>query len=347
MSDPNGQSDEVDRLLEELVPEDLGRTPEPSQWMIESVDDVTVAAAARPEAGIVGPGVVGPEAAVAGPAADLPRSRRRSGILFAGLAGLAIGLAAGAAFLFQALDSSDDTAGAEITSQEVGGESANAASDVAGTAGTDTKAPADSRASLNSNLELDPKTGQPFHQELASFSREEIEALEYPHVVLTVEGKLFFRGRTGSQETAEQAIASFESVVGQGNVTAEHTIEPGMPFYEDTPVFFDDFVFFDFNSTELNPMYHPALDMLLATLQVDLASQIKVVAYADAAGSEDVNLKISQQRADAVVEYWLSKGADQSLFAQAAMGEEFASEDDDPDAAAFQRRVEFTILPEE
>ena len=335
MSDPNGQSDEVDRLLEELVPEDLGRTPEPSQWTIESVDDVIVTETARPQT------------RTARPEPDPPRARRRRGILLAGLAGVAIGLAAGGTFFLQAFSSDDDTAGSEITGQDVRGESTDTALDVAETTGTDTDAPGGSRASLSSNLELDPRTGQPFHQELASLSREEIEALEYPHVVLTVEGKLFFRGRTGSQETAEHAIASFESVVGQGNVTAEHTIEPGMPFYEDTPVFFDDFVFFDFNSTELNPMYHPALDMLLATLQVDLASQIKVVAYADAAGSEDVNLEISQQRADAVVEYWLSKGADQSLFAQAAMGEEFASEDDDPDAAAFQRRVEFTILPEE
>ena len=70
---------------------------------------------------------------------------------------------------------------------------------------------------------------------------------------------------------------------------------------------------------------------------------ITVVTRTDAVGSEASNLEVSRLRAQAVINYWLGKGIDSSRLIADPRGEEGASEDDDEQTAALNRRAEFII----
>jgi outer membrane protein OmpA-like peptidoglycan-associated protein len=54
-------------------------------------------------------------------------------------------------------------------------------------------------------------------------------------------------------------------------------------------------------------------------------------------------MEVSEQRAQAVIDYWVRKGIDPSRLIADARGETEASEDDDEETAALHRRAEFVI----
>jgi outer membrane protein OmpA-like peptidoglycan-associated protein len=102
-------------------------------------------------------------------------------------------------------------------------------------------------------------------------------------------------------------------------------------------------VLFDFNSVEIEPEFLPALDLGTLLLLQNPTVTITVVTRTDATGSEAVNMEVSEQRAQAVIDYWVREGVDRSRLAADARGEADASEDDDEEAAARLRRAEFVI----
>ena len=65
-------------------------------------------------------------------------------------------------------------------------------------------------------------------------------------------------------------------------------------------------IFFDFASAELTPQSYAALDTLIKTLSDNPNITIEVSAHSDAIGEDDVNIKMSQLRAQSVVNYLIS-----------------------------------------
>ncbi len=67
-------------------------------------------------------------------------------------------------------------------------------------------------------------------------------------------------------------------------------------------------IYFEFGKSELRPESLPILDQLAAEL-VDLpGSTIEVIGHTDDVGSYEFNLNLSERRADAVMDYLVSKG---------------------------------------
>jgi len=67
-------------------------------------------------------------------------------------------------------------------------------------------------------------------------------------------------------------------------------------------------IFFDFASAELTEASHASLDTLIKVLSDNPNITIELSAHSDAIGEEDVNMRISQQRAESVVNYLISNG---------------------------------------
>ncbi|MGQ9777693.1 MAG: OmpA family protein [Thermodesulfobacteriota bacterium] len=66
-------------------------------------------------------------------------------------------------------------------------------------------------------------------------------------------------------------------------------------------------IYFDFNKADIKPESEPALKEITKLLQQDAKLKLYVVGHTDNVGGLDYNMKLSQQRADAVVKELVSK----------------------------------------
>ena len=102
-------------------------------------------------------------------------------------------------------------------------------------------------------------------------------------------------------------------------------------------------VLFRFNSVSIDPPFLPLLDIGAALLLQNPQASLTVITRTDATGSEEINLEVATSRAEAVTNYLLRRGVNPDQVRTDPRGEEGASESDDEQAAALQRRAEFII----
>lgn len=156
-------------------------------------------------------------------------------------------------------------------------------------------------------------------------------------------GKVYLYGFSPTQEALDEAIAVTAGVMGPDGYVVERFVDPDATDGEGASIFVDDKVLFAFNSTELDPASLPILDLGVGLMLQNPTARMLIIARSDAVGAADVNLQISQDRGDAVVDYWVSKGVERSRMTVDARGEADASETDDTEVAALNRSVEFMV----
>jgi outer membrane protein OmpA-like peptidoglycan-associated protein len=102
---------------------------------------------------------------------------------------------------------------------------------------------------------------------------------------------------------------------------------------------------FDFNSARVKPESGQALANLATALQSKelLSAKFAIEGHTDAKGGADYNQRLSQQRADAVREFLVSKGIDAVRLSSAGKGSSDLANKDDP-LAAENRRVKIVNL---
>lgn len=110
-------------------------------------------------------------------------------------------------------------------------------------------------------------------------------------------------------------------------------------------------VFFDFDKWDLRPESFVELDRVVKLLQENPAIEIEMSAHTDSRGSDDYNMKLSDNRARSVMEYIVSKGIPSNRITSHGYGETVpvapnANSDgsDNPEGRQLNRRVEFKIL---
>ena len=110
-------------------------------------------------------------------------------------------------------------------------------------------------------------------------------------------------------------------------------------------------VFFDFDKWDLRPESFVELDRVVKLLEENPAIEIEMSAHTDSHGSDEYNLKLSDNRARSVMEYILSKGIAPGRITSHGYGETMpvapnsnADGSDNPGNRQLNRRVEFKIL---
>jgi len=104
-------------------------------------------------------------------------------------------------------------------------------------------------------------------------------------------------------------------------------------------------IFFDTGKAELRSESGPELDRLVTTLNESPKIVIEVRGHTDNTGSNEINAKLSQDRADAVREYFISKGIEPDRVGSKGFGESKPVATNDTDEGRQQnRRVEFMIV---
>jgi OOP family OmpA-OmpF porin len=104
-------------------------------------------------------------------------------------------------------------------------------------------------------------------------------------------------------------------------------------------------VTFEYNSARLAPDSRTILDKLAADLKKYPRLRIELQGHTDSAGSDAYNLKLSQQRADAVRTYLLDQGVPEARLVARGYGETQPIEDNKTEAGrALNRRVVMFVL---
>ncbi|UYW01592.1 OmpA family protein [Flavobacterium agricola] len=105
---------------------------------------------------------------------------------------------------------------------------------------------------------------------------------------------------------------------------------------------------FEFNKSTLTAKAKQNLDKLTEVFKEYPDTDITIYGYTDNKGSDEVNLRISKQRATAVKDYLVAQGLKASRFAVEGLGKADPIATNDTDAGrALNRRVEFSIVANE
>ena len=107
-----------------------------------------------------------------------------------------------------------------------------------------------------------------------------------------------------------------------------------------------DGVTFDFNRTDIKPQFYPSLNTIAGTIRDYNQTIVEVSGHTDSIGSDAVNQRISEQRANAVASYLTAQGVQPQRFEVIGMGKRYPIASNDTDSGrAMNRRVEIRLLP--
>ena len=103
-------------------------------------------------------------------------------------------------------------------------------------------------------------------------------------------------------------------------------------------------VHFDFNKSKIRPGDAAILDEAASTLKQHPDMNVDVNGYCDAIGGDEYNVKLSQRRSDAVVNYLVQQGISQSRLVPHGYGKtDFVATNDTDEGRAQNRRVELML----
>jgi len=100
-------------------------------------------------------------------------------------------------------------------------------------------------------------------------------------------------------------------------------------------------VYFDFNKAVIRPGDAATLDEAASALKTNASVAVDVNGYCDSVGSEEYNLKLSDRRANAVVDYLVKQGIRADRLISHGYGKtNFVASNDTAEGRAQNRRVE-------
>jgi OmpA-OmpF porin, OOP family len=104
-------------------------------------------------------------------------------------------------------------------------------------------------------------------------------------------------------------------------------------------------VFFDFNATTLNGESSKELNQLTSFMKAQKTMVIEIAGYTDNVGTEDANLKLSQERADAIRDYLLKHGVHtRKIVAKGYGSSDPVASNDTQEGRKLNRRTEIHII---
>jgi outer membrane protein OmpA-like peptidoglycan-associated protein len=107
-------------------------------------------------------------------------------------------------------------------------------------------------------------------------------------------------------------------------------------------------VIFETDSARISPSFQSTLDEVAATMVRYPNSRITVTGHTDSTGSAQYNQQLSQQRAEAVATYLISRGVNPASITAIGAGENLpVASNETQSGRAANRRVEIRIVPTE
>ncbi len=159
-------------------------------------------------------------------------------------------------------------------------------------------------------------------------------------------GVIYLRGRVPNTEIGDAIFERAAAVMGPDNVVNEYLIDPSVTFDPNAgaPLYVQDLVLFGSGSAEIDPRFTPLLDLGIKLLGQNPQVTITVTGHTDSQGNDFNNLALSQERVQAILNYWTRAGVDPNRITIIGKGEAEPIDDNTtPEGRQFNRRVEFII----
>nr|WP_081721040.1 OmpA family protein [Pseudoxanthomonas suwonensis] len=105
-------------------------------------------------------------------------------------------------------------------------------------------------------------------------------------------------------------------------------------------------VTFAFNSANIDPQFYTVLNDVAGVLREYNQTVVEVAGHTDSVGSDEVNQRLSEQRAEAVASYLAAQGVQRERLITVGGGKRYPIASNDTEAGrAANRRVEITLVP--
>ncbi|HEU5146512.1 MAG TPA: OmpA family protein [Chryseosolibacter sp.] len=160
-------------------------------------------------------------------------------------------------------------------------------------------------------------------------------------------GHLYGIRAEAKERISENQNIDLRNVTSDQIVTAkDFQLDPiGITAVEENVTLVLNNIFFDFDKSTLKAESFPELNRIVSEMSKRSTMQIQIAGHADATGTEAYNLKLSERRAKAVVQYLIKKGIADNRISVAFFGEQNpVAPNTTPDGRRRNRRVEFKIL---
>ena len=146
-----------------------------------------------------------------------------------------------------------------------------------------------------------------------------VEEIEIPAEYATIK-KVVVDVPAGSKETVVPAVTKTitkRELVKKGGITTWEEVDCRL--VEDVNLLP---IFYDYNSAKLTPASEKIIDEYLLKLMKDKPGlRIEIMSHTDSRGNDDYNMALSQQRAQSVVNYLVSKGISRDRLVAKGYGE--------------------------
>ncbi len=156
---------------------------------------------------------------------------------------------------------------------------------------------------------------------------------------------LFLEGAVQTQEQADALYGRAIAVVGPDNVVNNYVVRPDAPPALDGNVRVEQAVLFETGSSVIAEQFIPTLELGVAVMALNPQVQMVVQGHTDSVGSDESNLVLSKQRAQAVVDYLVSRGVDLARLEAVGLGEAApVAPNDSGEGRQINRRIEVDLL---
>jgi outer membrane protein OmpA-like peptidoglycan-associated protein len=154
------------------------------------------------------------------------------------------------------------------------------------------------------------------------------------------DGILYLVGAVESQEVADGIMERALAVLPPDRISGSQSVEAGAGGASGV-VYVPEGVLFDSGSTVIKPDFFDDVDLAAALLSLYPNVTLTVVGHTDNVGSDEYNLELSRQRAQAVVEYISAKGISPDRLEPIGRGETSPVDTNDtPEGRQRNRRIE-------
>jgi len=153
----------------------------------------------------------------------------------------------------------------------------------------------------------------------------------------------------GILDTVDQCPFDPETVNGYLDEDGCPDTAPSRVVVEKSKIVITEKIFFDYNKAIIKPMSFELLDEVAQVINDHPhITRIQVEGHTDSDGSETYNEKLSQRRAEAVVEYLINASVESGRLSAKGFGESTPIDTNETtEGKARNRRVEFTILEQD
>ncbi|MFN0049556.1 MAG: OmpA family protein [Cytophagales bacterium] len=119
---------------------------------------------------------------------------------------------------------------------------------------------------------------------------------------------------------------------------------PFTSFLDSAKVLSFDNIFFEFKSANIREESYESMDKIAALMKQQLSAKFRIEGHTDAKGSREYNQVLSEQRAESIKNYLVSKGLNRLRFETKGYGKDKPiAENDTDEGRAKNRRVEFIV----